>query len=211
MSEAPCVGVLMAGGASRRFGGAPKGLATIEGVRIADRALSALREATSVQLIVANDDRARRWFPGMRIERDAKPGVGPLAGIGTALRAADGAAVLIVAWDMPFVSGALLAALRALGEAGATAAAPAHGEPLRLEPLCAYYPAHALQRCDQLIERGERRAVALFAALAGARRLEGDALTALGDPARLLRSVDTAAALAALGGVPPDDERPARR
>jgi molybdopterin-guanine dinucleotide biosynthesis protein A len=211
MSEARCVGVLMAGGAARRFAGTPKGLATIDGIRIADRAMAALREATREQLVVANDDRAQRWFPRVRVVADAEPGVGPLAGLRTALGAAEGAAILVVAWDMPFVTGALLASLRAFGESGASAAAPVHGVPPVLEPLCAYYAPEALDACDHLLERGERRAGALFDALPGARRLEGAALAALGDPARLLQSVDTAEALAALGGSLPAGEDAARR
>jgi molybdopterin-guanine dinucleotide biosynthesis protein A len=209
-----CVGALMAGGAAQRFHGMPKGLALIGGVRIADRALAALRVATDEQLVVANDARAPIWFPGVRLVSDEQTGLGPLAGIRSALRAANGAAIVVVAWDMPFVSGALLNALRDLGESGASAVVPlgpADHRLARREPLCAYYAGRALQTCERLLDSGERRAAALFDALPDAVSLDGAALEELGDPARLLASVDTTEELVAFGGRLPDGEDTARR
>ncbi|MEO6525172.1 MAG: molybdenum cofactor guanylyltransferase [Gemmatimonadaceae bacterium] len=211
MSATACVGALMAGGSARRFAGVPKGLAVVDGVRIADRAMAALSDTTERQIIVANDERAAGWFPGATIVGDDQTGVGPLAGLRTALAAADGSPVLVLAWDMPFVSGPLLRALRALGESGASAVAPAHGDPAMLEPMCAYYAPEALELCDRLLAGGERRAHALFDALSGALRLEGESLEAFGDTARLLRSVDSVESLAALGGTLPSGYDSARR
>ncbi len=173
----------------------------IDGERIADRALTALAEATDEQLVVANDMRAPIWFPGHRIASDAVPGLGPLAGLRTALEAAAGAAILVVAWDMPFVTGALLRALRdAAEQTGAGAMVPMHAPGETPEPLCAYYGPASLERCDMLLARGERRADALREALPGAGTLQGDALRRFGDPARLFTSVDTPESLALLGG-----------
>jgi molybdopterin-guanine dinucleotide biosynthesis protein A len=190
----------MAGGAARRFGGRPKGLATIEGVRIADRVLTALRDATDDQVIVANDPRAGSWFPGERVVADGTAGVGPLMGLETALDAAGGAAVLVVAWDMPFVTSPLLRALRERGERAGAAAAPMHGTARWPEPLCAYYPPDALAACRALLERGERRAAALLEAMPGVITLDDQALASFGDAARLFKSVDSPEDLAALGG-----------
>jgi molybdenum cofactor guanylyltransferase len=206
-----CVGALMAGGAARRFHGVPKGLAVVDGLRIADRALSALHAATERQIVVANDARAVRWFPHTLVVPDTEAGLGPLAGLRTALRAADGDPVLVVAWDMPFVTSALLRALRRIGESGASAVVPVSDRTARPEPLCAYYGPDALQACERLLAAGERRATALFEALPGAVTLSGTELEALGEPAHLLRSVDTPAALAALGGRLPEGEDGARR
>lgn len=196
----PCVGVLLAGGAARRFGGAPKGLARLGGVRIADRALLALAAVTREQLIVANDPSADEWFPGRRVIGDDDPGLGPLGGLATALRAAEGAPVLVVAWDMPFVTAGLLGALRDEGAREQASVVPVHGVAERAEPLCAYYRPEALAVCLRLLAAGERRATALHAALPGARLLRGAALARHGDPARLFTSVDTAERLEALGG-----------
>jgi molybdopterin-guanine dinucleotide biosynthesis protein A len=206
-----CVGALLAGGAARRFRGMPKGLALVDGLRIADRVLAALRGATDRQIVIANDSRAAHWFPGMHVVADAEEGLGPLHGVRTALAAASGKPVLVVAWDMPFVTTALLSALRTVGESGASAAVPVGGNPGHAEPLCAYYGAGALATCDALLARGERRAAALHESLTGARALTGGELSSLGDPSRLLFSVDTMEDLATIGGRLPDGEDTARR
>jgi len=211
MTAPRCVGVLLAGGAARRFSGMPKGLALVDGLRIADRALAALRGATDRQIVVANDPRAARWFPGLHVVRDAEEGLGPLHGLRTALASTGDAPMLVVAWDMPFVTAALLATLRAEGERGATAVVPVAGDPPRSEPLCAYYGAGALATCDALLAAGERRAAALHESMSGTILVREDVLATLGDPTRLLFSVDTLEDLAALGGRLPDGEDTARR
>lgn len=197
--------MLLAGGAASRFGGFPKGRAVVDEVRIADRALAALRGATECQLVVSNDARAREWFPGLRVVADEVPGLGPLGGLLSALRAAEGRAVLVVAWDMPFVPTPLLRGLRARGEIGAPAVMPVHGDPPVAEPLCAYYAPEALARCEELVAGGERRAAALAESMAGLATIGGAVLEAHGEPGRLFTSVDSLAELLALGGtVGPD-------
>lgn len=169
-------------------------------MRIADRVLAALGEATAERIVVANDLHAPGWFPGERVVADAVPGLGPLAGLETALVTARGRGVLVVAWDMPFVTGPLLRAIRARGESDGTAAVPVHGVPARAEPICAYYAPAALAVCRELLAGGERRAGALYEALPGAVAIGAEELARFGDPARLLASVDTPEALASLGG-----------
>ena len=195
--------MLLAGGAATRFGGLPKGLAIVDEMRIADRILIALRGATDRQLVVSNDQRAAEWFPGLPIVADRSPGLGPLAGIETALRAAEGAAVMVVAWDMPFVTAPLLRGMRARGEIGAAAVVPVHGEPPVIESLCAYYASETLEVCVRLVAEGERRAAALFEALPTAVTIPERLLEDHGDPARLFLSVDSPEQLDALGGEMP--------
>lgn len=197
------MGVLLAGGEARRFDGMPKGLATVDGIRIADRVLTVLRGATDTQVVVSNEEAAREWFPSLPVFADTQRGLGPLAGIETALRAAAGASVLVVAWDMPFVTTPLLRGMRALGETGAPAVVPEHGEGRVLEPLCAYYSAETLDLCSSLLERGERSARALAEALPSAIRIPERVLAEHGDPDRLFLSVDTQAQLEALAGLLP--------
>lgn len=206
--------MLLAGGTGSRFGGLPKGLARIDGERIADRALRALAGATDARCVVANDAAAADWFPGFRIVADAVPGLGPLGGLATALRAGEGHAVLVVAWDMPFVSMEVLRALRTQGESTGGSVLPLHGPPATLEPLCAYYRADAAPVADMLLRTGERRARALHDALPPARVtvLDAESLRQVGEPGHLFTSVDTREALAALGGtMPAGDMRPPTR
>lgn len=197
-----CVGVLLAGGAARRFGGAPKGLASVAGGRIADHALSALRGATTSQIVVANDPRAAEWFPGVRIVADEQQGLGPLGGIVSALAAAR-TGVVVLAWDMPFVPAELLRELARRGTAGDRAVVPTHGAPAQREPLCAFYPSRALAAGRDLLARAERRAGALADAVPMTELLHDDDLSAFGDPAVMFTSVDTPEQLAAVGGALP--------
>jgi len=172
----------------------------VGGKRIADRALAALRAASTRCLIVANDPDAPTWFPGEHIVPDDRTGLGPLGGIETALRAAAGDPVLVVAWDMPFVTVDLLHDLRRHGEAGAMAVVPLHGAEDWPEPLCAWYSPAALATCRALLDAGERRAAALFGALPGAATIREEELARFGDPARMFSSVDSVEDLSALGG-----------
>lgn len=205
------MGVLLAGGAARRFDGIPKGLATVDGIRIADRVLTVLRGATDTQLVVSNEREAEAWFPELPIFADAQRGQGPLAGIETALRAAAGASVLVVAWDMPFLTTPLLRGMRALGEIGPPAVVPTHGDPMVVEPLCAFYAAETLDVCTSLLERGERSARALFDALPAAVAIPERVLAQHGDPDRLFLSVDTQEELEALAGLLPRLSQTPRR
>jgi molybdenum cofactor guanylyltransferase len=193
----------MAGGTASRFGGLPKGLALVGEVRIADRVLIALRGATDRQIVVSNDPLADDWFPKLRVVEDETPGLGPLAGLETALRAAKGGAVIVVAWDMPFITAPLLRGMRALGELGAAAVVPVHGSPPVPEALCAYYAPEALDVCRELLARGERRASALWEALPTATSIPERLLEQHGDPERVFLSVDTPEKLQALGGEMP--------
>ena len=203
VSRGRCVGVLLAGGEARRFDGLPKGLAIVDDIRIADRILAALRGASDSQVVVSNDARAVEWFPALPVVADAVPGLGPLAGIETALRAADGASILVVAWDMPFVTTPLLRGMRALGEIGADAVVPAHGTPPVLEALCAYYGPGALDTCSRLLAEGERRAHALCDALPSAIVIPERVLREHGEPAQLFLSVDSQEQLDALADAIP--------
>ena len=152
---------------------------------------------------MANDPAAREWFPDARIVADEQPGLGPLAGIAAGLEAAEGASVIVLAWDMPFAPPELVRRLRerAAAAAGVDAVVPVHGE--TPEPLCAWYAPSAGAVCRALLRRGERRARMLAANLRRVEFLEEHAMTDLGDIERMFTSVDTPARLDAMGGAPP--------
>jgi molybdopterin-guanine dinucleotide biosynthesis protein A len=193
-----CTGILLAGGAARRFGGRPKGLAIVKEQRIADRVLIALAGASDRQVVVSNDPEADDWFPKLRVVPDAEPGLGPLAGIETGLIAAKGTAIVIVAWDMPFVTAPLLRGMRALGELGADAVVPVHRDVT--EALCAWYAPSAQPVARELIAHGERRAAALAEALPNVVRIPEHVLEQHGEMQRLFMSIDSPEQLAEIGG-----------
>jgi molybdenum cofactor guanylyltransferase len=192
-SRLRCTGVVLAGGQSTRYGGRPKGLESVGGVRIIDRVANALRATTDDLLLVANDSGASAWLPGVRVVGDVRPGEGSLGGIHAALVHA-GTPVLVVAWDMPFVPAGLLAALRALGEAGFDVAVPEHGESPKLEPLCAYYGSASISAIERRLEAGERRVVAFYPDVR-VTRLAAPMVASWGDAAQIFLNVNTAADL----------------
>lgn len=155
-------GVLLAGGASTRFGGSPKGLAPLGGQRVADFPLAALTRVCETVVIASNDSDASRWFPAHRVVADREAGRGALGALETALRIADGRPAVVCAWDMPCVTSDLLDALAVEVEAGAACAVPQHSDG-RFEPLCAVYGARCLPIVEALLARGVRAAHAVVA------------------------------------------------
>jgi molybdopterin-guanine dinucleotide biosynthesis protein A len=128
----------MAGGQASRFGGKPKGLEKVGGERIADRALRALQAAVGEPpVVVANAPEAAEWFPGHKIIPDAIPECGALGGLFTAV-IHDASPVLVLAWDMPFVTVELLAALRERANAY-DVFLPEADNRQGFEPMCAVY------------------------------------------------------------------------
>lgn len=183
-----CTGVILAGGEASRYGGHPKGLATVGGVRIIDRVAQALSSAADELLLVANAPDAERWLPGVRWCRDVRPGLGSLGGVHAALSHAHGA-VLVVAWDMPFVSPGLLVALRTLGESGFDAAVPESDSRRGVEPMCAWYAPPCLPAIERALDRDDRRVIGFFDEVRVA-RLDAAAVRAFGDPERLFLNVN---------------------
>jgi molybdenum cofactor guanylyltransferase len=195
-----CTGVILAGGRATRYGGLPKGLERVDGVRIIDRVRAALQVAADDVMLIANDPRASEWLPGVRVESDVHAGVGSLGGIHAAIVRA-GTPVLVVAWDMPFVPGELLVALRTLGETGADAAVPDSGSRRGLEPLCAYYGLACVGAIERRLASGDRRVIGFYDDIRVA-RLSAAAVAGFGDPARLFLNVNVPADLVQAASVP---------
>jgi len=189
-----CTGVILAGGQASRYGGRPKGLERVHGARVIDRVATVLGAVTDSLLLIANDPDAALWLPGVRVAGDVRPGIGSLGGIHAALVHA-GSAVIVVAWDMPFVPEGLLAELRALGE-DADVVAPESGSSRRgLEPLCAYYSPTCIAPIERSIDADDRRVIGFFEQVRVV-RLPAEDVRRYGDPDRLFMNVNTPGELA---------------
>ena len=146
------VGVILAGGKASRMGGRAKGLAHVGGMRIIDRVAITLRSVVDDLLVVSGRPDAGSWIPGVRVLADERPGLGPIGGIVTALRSTR-ADVLVVGWDMPFVTTRLLAPLLHTASAAPIVLWRGAGE---VQPLCGLYRTTALPGLDAAIASGER-------------------------------------------------------
>ena len=185
---------MLAGGASRRLGGTPKGLERVGDARIIDLVASSLRAVTPDLVLAANDPDAERWLEGVPVARDLHPGTGGLAGVEAAL--GTDRDVLVVAWDMPFV---MPRVLRMLVDAARTrdadAVVPRSPSPHGFEPFCGYYAVRVRDRLARYLESGGGAARDFFATLDNVHYLPMADLSALGDPARIFFSVNTPADL----------------
>ncbi len=171
---------VLAGGAASRFGGQPKGLEKVGGVRMLDRVVQAIRAATGDQpLLVTNAPDAQDWLPGLAVTADVVPDCGSLGGIYTALTAAEGP-VLVVAWDMPFVTAALLGALVA-GAGDYDVFLPESQGPLQVEPLCGIYGPACTEPVRASLEQKDFRTTAFHKAVKPG-TLSLDRVGQFGDP-----------------------------
>ena len=139
------VGLLLAGGQSRRMGGGDKALRLLGGVPLLDRVIERLRPQVDALLLNVNGDSDRFARFGLPVAGDTVPGfVGPLAGVLAGLDWAashrpDCAYVVSVATDAPFLPIDLVTRLaEALDEARADLACAASGG--RTHPVFGLWP-----------------------------------------------------------------------
>jgi len=181
---------VLAGGLSRRFGGVPKGLELVGGRRVIDRVADALRGVTSELLLVANTREANSWLPGVAVVADIHPGSGGLAGVEAALRVGD---ALVVAWDMPFVTSALLQTLFDSARANdADVVVPESDSPYGFEPFCAFYSERVAPQLSAFLSEGGGAARDFIRRLSRVHRLSFAEVERIGEPQRLLFSINTA-------------------
>lgn len=161
------LGVILAGGLSRRMGGGDKALRPVAGRTALARVAGRLGPQCAAMVLSANGDAGRFAGAGLAVVPDGVPGfAGPLAGILAALDHAaahrpDLADVASVAADTPFVPRDLVQRLlRARAEAGATLAIAASGG--RRHPAIGLWPVALRAELRRALEAGERR-VAAFA------------------------------------------------
>ncbi|MGH3020070.1 MAG: molybdenum cofactor guanylyltransferase [Gaiellaceae bacterium] len=147
-------GVLLVGGASRRFG-SPKALAVYEGETLAERAHRALAEAFGRVLVVGKStDGVALPFPVVDDGSDVRA---PIVGVAAGLRQSGAEVCVVLPTDMPHVTPALLRSLATAVES-VDAAVPQTG------PLPGAYRRTALPVLERRIAAG---ALALHEALGG--------------------------------------------
>ena len=144
--------------------GTSKALLEWHGSPLVVRVARLLGRVAATVVVVSAPGRRLPQIPGALTTADAAPDHGPLEGIAAGLRALEGRCdvAFVAGTDHPLLHPAfVLEVVDAI--AGADAAVPrADGMP---HPLTAAYGAHLLQRVDQLLAGGERRATALVEAV----------------------------------------------
>jgi molybdenum cofactor guanylyltransferase len=151
-------GFVQAGGKSSRMG-LNKALLQLGGRSLIEHVLAALSPLVS-QIGIVTSSPSEYSHLGVDCYSDRWPGQGPLGGIGTALSQARNDYSLILACDMPFVTGQLLESLVESGR-GYEVCVP-QGADGELQPLCALYHRSCLSRIESLISQGRYSPRSLF-------------------------------------------------
>ncbi|HEV7508216.1 MAG TPA: NTP transferase domain-containing protein [Thermoanaerobaculia bacterium] len=182
----PPVGLVLAGGESRRLG---SDKARLEGAALP---LDAMERLAAVCAEVAVADRGRELVPGRRSLADG-PGRGPAAGILGGAAAYPGRPLLVLACDLPRVPARLLAELARSAAADWVVPRWEGG----LEPLCAFYGSGTLAILAARVREGRfsLHDLAIEAGLT-VRYLEGEALLRFGDPGEIFFNLNTPGDLA---------------
>ncbi|HDL89741.1 MAG TPA: molybdenum cofactor guanylyltransferase [Thermodesulforhabdus norvegica] len=153
-------GVVLAGGASRRFG-RNKAMEVVEGERLIDRNVRILRDFCNRIFVVTN---APQDYLGVKanLVRDFQPNQGPLMGLYTALVYAPSSWVFVRAVDMPYLVPELARAMIGIAANGSRydAIVPVTGK--GYEPLCALYNRRCVRAIVSVFQRGERRVASFF-------------------------------------------------
>jgi molybdopterin-guanine dinucleotide biosynthesis protein A len=148
---------VQAGGQSRRMG-RDKGLVELGGRPLISHVLERLQPLADDVLVTTNAPQDY-GFLGVRLVSDPVPGAGALPGLATALEAARGERVMVVACDMPFVSPALMSYLLDLAQEADVAIPRRLGE---FEPLLAVYRRTCRTAIEAALAAGQSRMISFF-------------------------------------------------
>ena len=171
-----CVGVLLAGGKSSRFG-SNKALTKLAGKAMIEYPAGILAELFENRLLITNTP-AEYAFLGWPMVGDIYPDAGPLAGIHAALRSVTSPLIFLAGCDMPFLDKTLISYLCSLAE-GYDVVVPRTAN--SLEPLHAIYRRSIVEVIEKNLARGKRKIHQVFSELKIREVSEAEMLAVTGD------------------------------
>jgi molybdopterin-guanine dinucleotide biosynthesis protein A len=188
---------ILAGGRATRFDGRDKSALVVGGRTILERQIEVLSTVAGDLMVVGGPARPN-LPPGIRQVPDSVPGCGPLGGLHAALLAARGAATIVLACDMPYVTAPLINFLLTV-KGVPVADGSSHTQEADIvvpktergyHPLCAVYTSACLEPAARRLADGRLKLTGLFEDVR-VRVVTGESLTIFGDPDRLLANVNT--------------------
>lgn len=145
--------VVLAGGQSSRMG-RDKAFLPFEGQTLLDHQIATLRASGAGEILISGRPDSNYADFGLTVVLDETPGQGPLGGWIAAARRASGGRLLVLAVDLPFMTGKFLR--RLVGESGPVTQGCVPSREGRLEPLVAVYPRDCLPIAERLLAEGRR-------------------------------------------------------
>jgi molybdenum cofactor guanylyltransferase len=152
------VGILLAGGKSRRMRGANKALVEIDGVPIVKRVASALAQVLEQTIVITNSPQDFK-FLNLPMFPDIIPCSGSLGGLYTGLTACQGRRGLLIACDMPFLKVSVIRYMVNLAHKADIVIPRIHE---KLEPLHAIYSPACLPHIAELLHRSDLKIANFF-------------------------------------------------
>ncbi|HEX2974913.1 MAG TPA: molybdenum cofactor guanylyltransferase [Bacteroidales bacterium] len=153
--------VILAGGASKRFGGRPKSGIVIDGQTIISRLTGILKDIFRELIIVTNKPDEYSEIRSCIITPDIFRNAGPLGGIHAGMNISSFQASFVVASDMPFVEGSFIEKQADYFEKNSfDIVVPRSGR--FIEPLHSIYSRSVLGSLEEFLLSGEKQAVWRF-------------------------------------------------
>jgi molybdopterin-guanine dinucleotide biosynthesis protein A len=154
-------GVILAGGANKRFGGIIKSNIIINGETIISRIISNINDLFYEIIIVTNNPSEFQEFVKFKIVEDLYRDAGPLGGIHAALKSSEQDAIFVFAGDMPFLKKEIISEqIRQFRLNEYDILIPKIGR--FIEPLHSIYRISVLSDLERFITRGKNRSVRDF-------------------------------------------------
>lgn len=154
-------GVILAGGANKRFGGVTKATLKIAGETIISRIIRTISGLFEEIVIVTNTPDEFAEYIDCRIIGDHYKNSGPLGGIHSALKNTTADAIFVFAGDMPFLDRKIIEEQATEFNKGkADILIPKYGE--LIEPLHSIYSRNVLENLERFLSEGGKRSVRDF-------------------------------------------------
>jgi molybdopterin-guanine dinucleotide biosynthesis protein A len=163
----PHAAIILAGGHSKRMGGADKALVTVAGTSLLARVVERIEPQVERVVLSASGDPLRFSKFGLPVVPDTVDEIGPLAGLHSGMRWSEknlpeARFVVSVAADMPFIPTDLVERLaEGCGRDENTVALAA--SPAGTHPMCGLWPVALADGLERLLRSGEATTVLAFA------------------------------------------------
>ena len=158
MTKTGISGVILAGGASYRFGGITKSNVIVGGKTIISRIIEVIEDLFREIIIVTNKPQEFLNYSRFTIVSDLYPKAGPAGGIHAAIRSSSHDAVFVFAGDMPFLDkNLIISQIAAFEKDKHDIFVPRTGS--FIEPLHAIYRKSVLERIETFITEKHNRSL----------------------------------------------------